>query len=60
MLFARKYRREMGLLKEGIVVDGFRVESVSVMHIGVDRGVYEYPTEMVVEGRGNAERVCAL
>ena len=47
----------MGLLKEGIVVDGFRVESVSVMHIGVDKGIYEYPTEMAVEGKGNADRV---
>jgi len=27
------------------------------LHIGVDRGVYEYPTETVVEGKGNADRV---
>ena len=54
MPFSSKFRNGMGFPKEGQVIDGFTVESVSVSHINISRGHYEYPTEVIVRGQGNA------
>lgn len=47
----------MGFPKEGQIVDGFTVESVSVNHINITGGYYEYPTEIIVKGEGNKKAV---
>ena len=47
----------MGFPKEGQVISGFTVESVSISHIGVSSGHYEYPTEIIVSGKGGAGKV---
>lgn len=47
----------MGFPEEGQVVEGFTVESVSVSHVGVSAGRYEYPFELIVRGEGNANKV---
>ena len=57
MPFSRKFREGMGFPEEGQIVDGFTVESVSVSHVGVSEGRYEYPFEIVVKGEGNANKV---
>ncbi len=49
----------MGFPEEGQIVDGFSVESVSVSHVGVSEGRYEYPSEIVVKGEGNVNKVKA-
>ena len=59
MPFSRKYRTGMGFPEEGQVVNGFTVESVSVSHVGVNAGRYEYPFEIIVKGEGNANKVKA-
>jgi len=61
--FSEEYRRNMGFPKEGDVVDGFRVELVSVHHSYVKGSKprrYEYPTEMIVNGKGSREDVKAV
>ena len=58
--FFKRYRREMGFPKEGEVVGGFRVESVSVEHMAAytdTQARYEYPTRIIVEGDGTVEDV---
>jgi len=58
--FARKYKKSMGFPKEGTIVNGFTVESVSVKHIAAYSGkqsIYEYPTEITVKGVGNKNEV---
>ncbi len=57
MPFASEYRRGMGFPKEGEVVAGFSVESVRVEHVSVSRGRYEYPTEIIVKGKGGKMKV---
>jgi hypothetical protein len=50
----------MGFPKEGEVVGGFRVESVSIEHVAAytERlARYEYPTKLVVEGDGTVDDV---
>jgi len=59
MPFSRKFREGMGFPGEGQVVNGFTVESVSVSHVGISEGRYEYPFEIVVKGEGNAAKVKA-
>lgn len=49
----------MGFPSEGQVVDGFTVESVSVSHVGVSEGRYEYPFEIIVKGEGTPNKVKA-
>ncbi|MBS7614800.1 hypothetical protein KEJ18_03610 [Candidatus Bathyarchaeota archaeon] len=49
----------MGFPEEGQVIDGFTVESVSVSHVGVSAGRYEYPFEIIVKGEGNINKVKA-
>jgi hypothetical protein len=57
MPFAQKFRKGMGFPKEGQVIKGFKVESVSISHINISDGRYEYPTEIVVKGEGKAKTV---
>lgn len=57
MPFARKFEKGMGFPKVGQVVNGFTVESVSVRHVNIKGGYYEYPTEIVVKGEGSANQV---
>jgi len=57
MPFARKFEKGMGFPKVGQVVKGFTVESVSVRHISIQGGYYEYPTKIVVKGEGSADQV---
>jgi len=57
MPFSSKFRNGMGFPKEGQAIDGFTVESVSVSHINISDGHYEYPTEIIVRGQGNADTV---
>ena len=57
MPFAHEYQAGMELPKAGDVVEGFIVESVSVSHVGVCPGRYEYPSEIVVQGLGSKEKV---
>lgn len=49
----------MGFPEKGQVINGFTVESVSVSHVGVSAGRYEYPFEIIVKGEGNAQKVKA-
>ncbi|MCW4040282.1 MAG: hypothetical protein NWE83_05980 [Candidatus Bathyarchaeota archaeon] len=58
--FSRKYQKEMGFPKEGEVIEGFRVESVSIGHVAAYTewlARYEYPTKLVVEGDGSVDDV---
>lgn len=57
MPFSRKFQNGMGFPKEDQVIDGFTVESVSVSHINISDGHYEYPTEIVVRGKGSTNKV---
>ena len=59
MPFSRKFREGMGFPQEGQAVDGFTVESVSVSHVGVSAGHYEYPFKLIVRGEGTANKVKA-
>jgi hypothetical protein len=59
MPFSRKFREGMGFPKESQVVNGFTVESVSVSHVNVGVGRYEYPFELTVKGKGNTNKVKA-
>jgi len=59
MPFSRKFREGMGFPEEGQVVGGFTVESVSVSHVGVSEGRYEYPLEITVKGEGTINKVKA-
>ena len=50
----------MGFPKEGEVVGGFRVESISIEHVAayIDKlARYEYPTKMIVKGDGTVDDV---
>lgn len=58
--FSKRYLREMGFPKEGEVVGGFRVESISIEHVAsytekLPR--YEYPTKIIVHGEGMVDDV---
>ena len=56
----KRFQREMGFPKEGAVVGGFRVESVSVEHMAAytdTQARYEYPTRIIVEGDGTVDDV---
>jgi hypothetical protein len=58
--FSKRYRREMAFPKEGEVVGGFRVESISIEHVAsyTDRLTrYEYPTKITVQGKGIVDEV---
>ena len=58
--FANRYRKEMGFPKKDEVVGGFRVESVSVKHEAAyteNLARYEYPTKLIVEGKGTVDKV---
>lgn len=57
MPFARKFENGMGFPKVGQVIKGFTVESVSVSHVNIRGGHYEYPAEIIVKGEGGANRV---
>ena len=60
MPVSRSYWKGMGFPKEGDVVGGFRVESVSVEHASAytDKlARYEYPTKIVVKGDGTVDDV---
>jgi len=57
MPFTRKFQNGMGFPKVGQVIKGFTVESISVSHVNIRGGFYEYPTEIVVKGAGDANRV---
>ncbi len=57
MPFSRKFREGMGLPKEGQVINGFTVETISVSHVGVSAGRYEYPFELIVKGEGSINKV---
>jgi len=57
MPFSHKFQMGMGFPKEGQVVGGFTVESVSVSHVNIEGGHYEYPTEMIVNGEGSTSEV---
>ncbi|GEM_PF-1506250 len=60
MPVSRTYWREMGFPKEGEVVGGFSVESVSVEHASAytDKlARYGYPTKIVVKGEGTVNDV---
>jgi hypothetical protein len=57
MPFAGEYREAMGFPREGTEVDGFVVELVRVEHAGIGDGRYEYPTEIVLRGKGGKEGV---
>jgi len=57
MPFARKFENGMGFPKVGQVIKGFTIESVSVSHVNIKGGYYEYPTEIIVKGEGGANQV---
>lgn len=60
MPFANRCRKEMGFPKEGVVVEGFRIESVSLKRKAAyteRMARYEYPTKLIVEGRGTVDEV---
>lgn len=50
--FAKKFKKCMELPEEGDFVEGFSVESIKVGHIGLHQGIYEYPTQLIVKGKG--------
>lgn len=57
---SKRYWREIGFPKEGEVVGGFRVKSVSIEHVVAytDKlARYEYPTKIIVEGDGTVDDV---
>ena len=57
MPFAKKYYRVMKFPKEGEVIDGFTVLSITITHNNVKSGIYEYPTEIIAEGKGGKTKV---
>lgn len=57
MPFSSKFRIGMGFPREGQVVGGFIVESVSVGHVNIETGHYEYPSEIIVRGEGSISKV---
>lgn len=60
MPVSRTYQREMGFPKEGDVVGGFRVKSVSIEHsVAYTEKLarYEYSTRITVEGDGTVDDV---
>jgi hypothetical protein len=57
MPFAGEYREAMEFPAVGDAVGGFRIEEVQVGHAGGGPGRYEYPTELVVSGKGGKEGV---
>ncbi|MHA2074896.1 MAG: hypothetical protein ACXACU_16880 [Candidatus Hodarchaeales archaeon] len=52
MPFAKKFIKCMNLPNEGDSVEGFKIESVKVGHIGLRGGIYEYPFKIIVVGKG--------
>ena len=57
MPFAGEFREAMGFPREGTEVGGFLVEAVRVEHAGAGPGRYEYPTELVLQGKGGKDGV---
>ncbi|UCE13841.1 MAG: hypothetical protein JSV04_01375 [Candidatus Heimdallarchaeota archaeon] len=57
MPFAKKYSKHMKLPKEGEFIDNFLIELVKIEHIAMGSGKYEYPTEMIVSGKGGKKQV---
>ncbi|MHA2281807.1 MAG: hypothetical protein ACXAC5_13270 [Promethearchaeota archaeon] len=43
--------------KEGDVINGFEVLSINITHTNLKSGIYEYPTEIIVEGKGGKTKV---
>ena len=60
MPFAKKYYRVMKFPKEGDIIDSFAVLSINVTHNNLKSGIYEYPTEIIVEGKGGKTRIKAV
>lgn len=59
MPFSHTFRTGMGFPEEGQIINGFMVESVTVSHVGVSAGRYEYPFEIIINGEGNVKKVKA-
>jgi len=57
MPFAGEDREAIGFPAAGDIVGGFRVEEVRIDHAGAGPGRYEYPTVLVVVGKGGKEGV---
>ncbi len=57
MPFAGEFRAAMGFPNVGDMLDGFTVEHVGVGHAGSGPGRYDYPTEIIVTGKGGKEGV---
>ncbi|MHA1987546.1 MAG: hypothetical protein ACW98D_12985 [Promethearchaeota archaeon] len=57
MPFAKKYYRVMGFPKEGDILKGFEVLMINITHTNLKSGIYEYPTEIIVEGKGGKTKV---
>lgn len=57
MPFAGEFRQAMPFPREGTSVDGFVVELVHVEHVGAGDGRYEYPFQIVMQGRGGKDGV---
>lgn len=57
MPFAGEFREAMRFPREGSEVGGFTVELVRVEHVGAGPGRYEYPTEIVLRGKGGQQGV---
>jgi hypothetical protein len=50
--FAKKFKKCMELPEEGDLAEGFSIESIKVGHIGIHQGIYDYPTELIIKGKG--------
>jgi hypothetical protein len=57
MPFAEEFREAMGFPREGTELGGFTIELVRVEHAGAGAGRYEYPTELVLRGKGGQQGV---
>ena len=58
MPHAGKYKKEMGFPGKRDVIRGFEVESVAVGHVSIKpTRRYEFPTEIVVKGKGDIRDV---
>ena len=57
MPFAGEFRQAMPFPREGTSLDGFVVELVRVEHVGAGDGRYEYPFQIVMQGKGGKEGV---
>jgi hypothetical protein len=57
MPFAGAFRKAMGFPVVGDVIGGFTVLRVEVGHEGIGSGRYEYPVEMVLQGKGGQQGV---